>query len=74
MGEGAGAEGEQGLGYWAAKLIALKQKKSLVQGEGALCFAVSVVILSLFTQQTPVHVSLLRRQAGLPVCYPHVSM
>lgn len=27
MGEGAGAEGEQGLGYWAAKLIALKQKK-----------------------------------------------
>lgn len=39
--DNGGAEGEQGLGYWAARLIVMKRKKFLVHGEGALCFAVS---------------------------------
>lgn len=74
MEEGGGSRRRAGPGVLGCKAYSAEAKKCLVQGEGALCFAVSVAILSLFTQQTPVHVSLLRRQAGLPVCYPHVSM
>lgn len=68
-----GGRRRAGPGVLGCKACSAEAKKCFRRGYSVLCCE-CLVTLSLFTQQTPVRVSLLRRQAALPVCCPHVSM